>query len=142
MTNAARDESPRIRDIPIGLDATGRRREFDSLGDVEVPADRYWGACDEVISGSLDDHFPLYVWQTGSGTQANMNVNEVVSNRCIQLVGGTLASQTPVHPSDHVNMGHEQRHLPDRDTHRRVQDDMCDHFRESWWKAPSSTMPG
>jgi fumarate hydratase class II len=61
--------------------------------------------CDEVISGALDDNFPLYVWQTGSGTQSNMNVNEVISNRCIQLVGGTLGSQEPIHPNDHVNMG-------------------------------------
>jgi fumarate hydratase class II len=150
-------EAPKILDLPIGLDATGMRREFDSLGDVEVPADRYWGAqtqhslehfnighdrmpkevyhaygyvkkaaavvntaagrlpawkgeliervCDEVISGKLDADFPLYVWQTGSGTQSNMNVNEVISNRCIQLVGGTLGSQEPVHPNDHVNMG-------------------------------------
>src|SRR3981081_2955975 len=60
---------------------------------------------DEVISGSLDEDFPLYVWQTGSGTQSNMNVNEVISNRCIQLVGGTLGSQEPVPPNDHVNMG-------------------------------------
>jgi len=61
--------------------------------------------CDEVISGALDAEFPLYVFQTGSGTQSNMNVNEVISNRCIQLVGGTLGSQQPVHPNDHVNMG-------------------------------------
>lgn len=60
---------------------------------------------DEVISGALDSEFPLYVWQTGSGTQSNMNVNEVISNRCIQLVGGKLGSQTPIHPNDHVNMG-------------------------------------
>src|SRR5262245_65955645 len=60
--------------------------------------------CDEVISGALDTEFPLYVWQTGSGTQSNMNVNEVISNRCIQLVGGKLGSQQPVHPNDHVNM--------------------------------------
>jgi fumarate hydratase, class II len=60
--------------------------------------------CDEVISGALDAEFPLYVWQTGSGTQSNMNVNEVISNRCIQLVEGTLGSQEPVHPNDHVNM--------------------------------------
>jgi fumarate hydratase class II len=151
------ESAPKILDLPIGLDATGMRREFDSLGDVEVPADRYWGAqtqrslehfdigndrmpkevyhaygyvkkaaaiintragrmpewkgkliervCDEVISGQLDDDFPLYVWQTGSGTQSNMNVNEVISNRCIQLVGGSLGSQEPVHPNDHVNMG-------------------------------------
>jgi fumarate hydratase, class II len=153
----ANDEVPKILDIPIGLDATGMRREFDSLGEVEVPANRYWGAqtqrslvhfnigndrmpkqvyhaygyvkkaaaqvntragrlpgwkgqliqrvCDEVISGALDEDFPLYVWQTGSGTQSNMNVNEVISNRCIQLVGGTLGSQEPIHPNDHVNMG-------------------------------------
>jgi fumarate hydratase, class II len=153
----ASDAAPKILDLPIGLHATGTRREFDSLGDVEVPANRYWGAqtqrslehftigndrmpkevchaygyvkkaaavvntgsgqlpawkgeliqrvCDEVISGALDEEFPLYVWQTGSGTQSNMNVNEVISNRCIQLVGGTLGSQEPVHPNDHVNMG-------------------------------------
>ena len=151
------DTAPTVRDIPIGLDATGTRREFDSLGEVDVPADRYWGAqtqrslehfnigsdrmpkemyhaygyvkkaaaqvntrasrlpewkgqliqrvCDEVVSGALDEDFPLYVWQTGSGTQSNMNVNEVISNRCIQLVGGTLGSQQPIHPNDHVNMG-------------------------------------
>ncbi len=148
---------PKILDLPIGLDASGMRQEFDSLGKVEVPADRYWGAqtqrslqhfnighdrmpndvyhayecvkkaaaivntragpmpgwkgeliqrvCDEVISGALDEQFPLYVFQTGSGTQSNMNVCEVISNRCIQLVGGTLGSQQPVHPNDHVNMG-------------------------------------
>src|SRR3984893_28932 len=153
----ANDRLPSIFDVAIGLDATGKRREFDSLGDVDVPANRYWGAqtqrslehfnigddrmpkevyhaygyvkkaatlvntqagrmpewkgrliqrvCDEVISGSLDDDFPLYVWQTGSGTQSNMNVNEVISNRCIQLVGGTLGSQEPIHPNDHVKMG-------------------------------------
>jgi fumarate hydratase, class II len=147
---------PKILDVPIGLAATGTRREFDSLGEVEVPASRYWGAqtqrslahfsigndlmpkelyhaygyvkkaaalvntragripgwkgqliqrvCDEVISGALDEEFPLYVWQTGSGTHSNMNVNEVIANRCIQLVGGTLGSQQPVHPNDHVNM--------------------------------------
>jgi fumarate hydratase, class II len=156
MTTAI-DATPKILDLPIGLDATGSRREFDSLGDVEVPANRYWGAqtqrslehfnigndrmpkeiyhaygyvkkaaaivntradrmpewkgdliqqvCDEVIAGKLDEDFPLYVWQTGSGTQSNMNLNEVISNRCIQLVGGTLGSQEPVHPNDHVNMG-------------------------------------
>jgi fumarate hydratase, class II len=155
MTDAD-EPAPKILDLPIGLDATGMRQEFDSLGKVEVPADRYWGAqtqrslqhfnigqdrmpkevyhaygyvkkaaavvnsragrlpgwkgaligrvCDEVISGALDSEFPLYVFQTGSGTQSNMNVNEVISNRCIQLAGGTLGSQQPVHPNDHVNM--------------------------------------
>ncbi len=155
--NTASNEEPAILDVPVGLDATGTRREFDSLGEVEVPANKYWGAqtqrslehftighdrmptevyraygyvkkaaaivntaagrlpawkgqligraCDEVISGQLDAQFPLYVWQTGSGTQSNMNVNEVISNRCIQLAGGVLGAQEPVHPNDHVNMG-------------------------------------
>ena len=145
-----------ILDLPIGLRAKGQRKEFDSLGDVMVPADHYWGAqtqrslehfnighdkmphevyhaygyvkkaaaiintragrlpawkgkliqqvCDEVIATKLDSEFPLYVWQTGSGTQSNMNLNEVISNRCIQLVGGKLGSQEPIHPNDHVNM--------------------------------------
>jgi fumarate hydratase class II len=142
----------------VGIDAAGHRRESDSMGPVDVPADRYWGAqtqrslihfggigedlmprevyhafghvkkaaalanrdasrldprladviarvADEVIAGKLDDHFPLRVWQTGSGTQTNMNVNEVISNRAIQLLGGAIGSKTPVHPNDHVNMG-------------------------------------
>ncbi|PAA89212.1 hypothetical protein BOX15_Mlig022850g1, partial [Macrostomum lignano] len=62
-------------------------------------------AADEVISGQLDRHFPLVVWQTGSGTQTNMNMNEVLSNRAIELLGGQIGSKTPVHPNDHVNMG-------------------------------------
>ena len=61
-------------------------------------------ACDEVIEGKLDDHFPLRVWQTGSGTQTNMNANEVISNRAIEIAGGKLGSKTPVHPNDDVNM--------------------------------------
>jgi fumarate hydratase class II len=61
-------------------------------------------ACDEVIAGDLDEHFPLVVWQTGSGTQTNMNVNEVVSNRAIELAGGVLGSKKPIHPNDDVNM--------------------------------------
>jgi fumarate hydratase, class II len=59
---------------------------------------------DEIISGKLDDEFPLYVWQTGSGTQTNMNVNQVISNRAIQIVGGVLGTKDPIHPNDHVNM--------------------------------------
>jgi len=59
---------------------------------------------DEVISGKMDSEFPLYVWQTGSGTQSNMNINEVISNRSIQLVDGTLGSKKPIHPNDDVNM--------------------------------------
>ena len=132
------------------------RVEFDSMGQVKVPAERLWGAqtqrslihfsigndhmpidvyhaygyvkkaaalvnarsgrlpkdkaaliieaADEVIAGKLDENFPLYVWQTGSGTQSNMNVNEVISNRAIQMAHGTLGAQDPVHPNDHVNM--------------------------------------
>ncbi len=131
------------------------RIEKDTLGDVKVPADKYWGAqtqrsqenfkigghrmpiqlikalaivkkaaaivncelgllpkekmklivkaCDEVIAGKLDDHFPLVVWQTGSGTQTNMNVNEVISNRAIELSGGKVGSKKPIHPNDDVN---------------------------------------
>jgi fumarate hydratase class II len=67
-------------------------------------ADLVVAAADEVISGALDDHFPLYVWQTGSGTQSNMNANEVIANRAIERAGGTMGSKSPVHPNDHVNM--------------------------------------
>jgi fumarate hydratase, class II len=132
------------------------RRESDSMGKMEVPADRYYGAqtarslihfaigkdtmppelirafgilkkaaalvnqdlgklsaekarliaqaADEVISGKLNDHFPLRIWQTGSGTQTNMNVNEVIGNRSIEIAGGILGSKKPVHPNDDVNM--------------------------------------
>src|SRR5260370_24361485 len=61
-------------------------------------------ACEEVIEGKLDEHFPLRVWQTGSGTQTNMNANEVISNRAIELAGGVMGSKQPIHPNDHVNM--------------------------------------
>src|SRR5881296_1151851 len=67
-------------------------------------ADLIVRAADEVIAGTLDDHFPLSVWQTGSGTQTNMNVNEVIANRAIELTGGQLGSKNPIHPNDHVNM--------------------------------------
>ena len=62
-------------------------------------------ASKEVIDGKLESHFPLVVWQTGSGTQTNMNVNEVISNRAIEKLGGKMGSKSPVHPNDHVNMG-------------------------------------
>ncbi len=152
-----RDGQPVLREVPIGINATGTRRESDSMGTIDVPADKYWGAqterslihfsigddhmpksvyhaygyvkkaaalvneaagrlpswktkaivkaADEAIAGKLDDNFPLYVWQTGSGTQSNMNVNEVLSNRAIQLLGGAIGSKTPVHPNDDVNLG-------------------------------------
>src|SRR5918994_2081054 len=132
------------------------RPETDSMGTVDVPAHRYWGAqtqrslhhfsigddrmpkpvirgmailkkaaaltnqdlgklpaeeaklivqaADEIIDGRHDDEFPLYVWQTGSGTQTNMNVNEVISNRAIELAGGERGSKAPIHPNDHVNV--------------------------------------
>lgn len=132
------------------------RQETDSMGEIAVPVDRYWGAqtqrslihfaighdtmpremiraigmlkkaaalvnrdlgklpadkadlmiaaADEVIAGRLDDHFPLRIWQTGSGTQTNMNANEVIANRAIEMAGGILGSKSPVHPNDHVNM--------------------------------------
>src|SRR5712692_128757 len=72
----------------------------------KLPADKaklIVQAADEVIEGKLDDHFPLSVWQTGSGTQTNMNANEVISNRAIELAGGKLGSKKPIHPNDHVN---------------------------------------
>ncbi|MBF0509932.1 MAG: class II fumarate hydratase [Deltaproteobacteria bacterium] len=133
-----------------------KRIETDSLGPIEVPADRYWGAqterslvhfkigqdlipeevilafgflkkaaalanrklgllpeakvefiiqaADELITGRLSHHFPVHVWQSGSGTQTNMNVNEVIANRAIELAGGVLGSKVPIHPNDHVNM--------------------------------------
>src|SRR5471032_777720 len=132
------------------------RKEFDSLGEVNVPADRLWGAqtqrslehfsigkdlipremitayailkkaaananhagkrldgqthklivqvCDEILAGQHHDMFPLHVWMTGSGTQFNMNVNEVISNRCCQIAGTLVGSKAPVHPNDDVNM--------------------------------------
>jgi fumarate hydratase, class II len=73
----------------------------------KLPADKcdlIVRAADEVIAGKLDDHFPLRIWQTGSGTQSNMNANEVISNRAIELAGGKLGSKSPIHPNDHVNM--------------------------------------
>ena len=68
-------------------------------------ADAVIAAAAEVAAGKLDDHFPLVVWQTGSGTQTNMNANEVISNRAIEMLGGVMGSKKPVHPNDHVNMG-------------------------------------
>src|SRR3982075_4145669 len=73
----------------------------------KLPADKaklIAQAADEVIAGKLDDQFPLRIWQTGSGTQTNMNVNEVISNRAIELAGGEMGSKSPIHPNDHVNM--------------------------------------
>lgn len=77
-----------------------------SLGKLDdAKADAIIQAAGEVVEGRLDDHFPLVVWQTGSGTQSNMNANEVIANRAIELLGGTIGSKDPVHPNDHCNMG-------------------------------------
>ena len=146
---------PSILDLPIGTGQSGTRVESDSMGEIRVPAEHYWGAqtqrallyfaiggdrmplplyhayalvkkaaaqvnaelgclprwkadliarvADEISTGQLDSEFPLFVWQSGSGTQTNMNVNEVIANRAIQLVGGTLGSKQPIHPNDDVN---------------------------------------
>ena len=76
-------------------------------------------AAQEVIDGKLDEHFPLVVWQTGSGTQSNMNANEVISNRAIEMLGGEMGSKKPVHPNDHVNMSQSSNDTyPDRHAHR------------------------
>ncbi|XP_069625538.1 fumarate hydratase, mitochondrial isoform X5 [Ranitomeya imitator] len=99
------------------------RIEADTFGELKVPNDKYYGAQTvrstmnfkiggvtermPVSAGKLDDHFPLAVWQTGSGTQTNMNINEVISNRAIEMMGGKLGSKNPVHPNDHVNKSQE-----------------------------------
>ncbi|WP_291426184.1 class II fumarate hydratase [Deinococcus sp.] len=90
----------------LGILKKGAAQANAELG--ELPshiADLIVKAADEVISGQLDEHFPLVVFQTGSGTQSNMNANEVISNRAIELAGGEMGSKTPVHPNDHVNRG-------------------------------------
>lgn len=95
---------PIIRALGILKKAAARANA--ELG--ELPADvgaLIAAAADEVISGKLDEHFPLVVWQTGSGTQSNMNANEVISNRAIEMAGGAMGSKSPVHPNDHVNRG-------------------------------------
>ena len=94
---------PVIRSIAVLKKAAALvNRDLGKLSDEH--ADLIVRAADEVIAGALDDHFPLYVWQTGSGTQTNMNVNEVISNRAIELAGGEVGSKKPIHPNDHVNM--------------------------------------
>ena len=110
-----------IENFPIGRDrfvwgramieALGVLKKAAALANAELgelpqaTADLVVRAADEVIAGKLDDHFPLVVWQTGSGTQSNMNANEVISNRAIEIAGGVMGSKAPVHPNDHVNRG-------------------------------------
>ena len=91
-------------------------------------ADAVLQAADEVIAGQLDEHFPLFVWQTGSGTQSNMNVNEVISNRAIQLLGGALGSKKPVHPNDDVNMGQSSNDTFPAAMHIAAVDMLDDHL--------------
>ncbi|MFZ1990596.1 MAG: class II fumarate hydratase [Alphaproteobacteria bacterium] len=89
----------------LGLIKKAAAKVNASLGKLDPKlADAIVQAADEVIAGKLDDHFPLVVWQTGSGTQSNMNANEVISNRAIEIMGGVMGSKKPVHPNDHVNM--------------------------------------
>ncbi len=102
---------PGVDQMPLEVvKAMGILKKAAAQANVEIgsldPAlgDLITAAADEVISGVLDEHFPLYVWQTGSGTQTNMNANEVISNRAIEMAGGVLGSKSPVHPNDHVNM--------------------------------------
>lgn len=90
----------------LGVIKQAAARTNKSLGVIDAKlADAIDQAAGEVIAGKLNDNFPLVVWQTGSGTQSNMNANEVISNRAIELLGGVIGSKTPVHPNDHVNMG-------------------------------------
>ncbi|MGE4612280.1 MAG: class II fumarate hydratase [Paracoccaceae bacterium] len=90
----------------LGVIKKGCAQANISLGKLPVEiGDKIIEAASEVIDGTLDDHFPLVVWQTGSGTQSNMNANEVIANRAIELSGGTIGSKSPVHPNDHCNMG-------------------------------------
>jgi fumarate hydratase class II len=95
---------------PELIKALGQLKKACALANKELgklpaeKADLIVRAADEVIAGKLNDHFPLRIWQTGSGTQSNMNANEVISNRAIEMTGGVLGSKTPIHPNDHVNM--------------------------------------
>src|ERR1700733_15097397 len=94
---------PIVRALGIVKRAAAETNMALGLLDAKI-GDTIVAAAQEVIDGKLDDHFPLKVWQTGSGTQSNMNANEVISNRAIELLGGVMGSKSPVHPNDHVNM--------------------------------------
>src|SRR5258705_13292687 len=90
---------------PVGIVKRAAADVNMALGRLDPKLGKAVGAAaQEVSEGKLDEHFPLAVWQTGSGTQSNMNANEVISNRAIEMLGGVLGSKTPVHPNDHVNM--------------------------------------
>ena len=99
------EKQPRALIVALAIVKQASARTNAALGKLDPAlAKAIDAAAQDVIDGKLFDHFPLPVWQTGSGTQTNMNVNEVISNRAIELLGGTLGSKTPVHPNDHVNM--------------------------------------
>lgn len=99
------DHMPRAVIRALGILKKGAAIANHRLGKLdEAKANAIAKAADEVIAGKLDDQFPLVVWQTGSGTQTNMNANEVISNRAIEMLGGEIGSKTPIHPNDHVNM--------------------------------------
>ncbi len=103
--NIGNDTMPREMVRALGLLKKAAALVNEDLG--KLPADKarlIEQAADEVIEGKLDEHFPLRIWQTGSGTQTNMNANEVISNRAIEIAGGVMGSKEPVHPNDHVNM--------------------------------------
>ena len=90
----------------LGVIKKAAAKVNEGFGDLEPAlSEAIQAAAQEVIDGKFDDNFPLVVWQTGSGTQSNMNANEVISNRAIEMLGGVMGSKTPVHPNDHVNMG-------------------------------------
>ena len=98
------DRFPREMIRALGVLKKGAALTNKQLGALSADkADLIVRAADDVIAGNLDDHFPLVVWQTGSGTQTNMNTNEVIANRAIELAGGELGSKTPIHPNDDVN---------------------------------------
>ena len=105
----------------LGIVKQAAARVNRELGTLEPRlADAIVRAAQEVIDGKLADHFPLVVWQTGSGTQTNMNANEVIANRANEMLGAPLGGKSPVHPNDHVNMAQSSNDtFPDRDAHRR-----------------------
>src|SRR5579872_6472820 len=159
------------------------RIESDSMGKIEVPVDRYYGAqtqrslihfdighdtmppeliralgilkkaaalvnldlgklshdkakliiqaADEVIEGKLNEHFPLRIWQTGSGTQTNMNANELISNRAIEIAGGKMGSKQPIHPNDHVNMSQSSNDTFPTAMHIAAVKGICEHLLPS-----------
>src|SRR6186997_2808149 len=104
--NIGREHFPRPMIRALGVLKKAAALVNGDLGTLPPPlVDLIVAAADEVIVGTLDDHFPLFVWQTGSGTQTNMNANEVISNRAIEMAGGVVGSKKPIHPNDHVNRG-------------------------------------